>query len=679
MADNIQAKQQLEQALLDNPQQPALWRELGEKHLQRKKLPEARKAFENALRLDDTVAASHLGLAAISKEQGCWQEAIHHYRQGLVRDPVNIDGLLALGVLLAEHDQRSEAIEQWRAVVRLNPAHCQAVHNLGVAFAQNGDAEESAQYLRRALELKPDYAEAHYNLANVFNSNEDRGKSAKALGAKDRHRKRNEAVEHYLAAVRIRPDYIESYHNLGSVLIDLQRPAEATVWLRQAVRLCQSAASGNGQKHTLLPSALNQLGLALGGAARYGQAERCFHQALAAKPDMSEVHSNLGNLYQEQGRLPEALASYELAMAHDPQSVSTRWNRSLSLLQSGDFEQGWREYEWRWQRKQTPARPFSQPRWDGSPQPDRTLLIFIEQGLGDILQFIRFAALARKRVGRVIVECPGFVMPLLGRCAGVDEVVAEGRFVSEVAAQGVHTPRSPGDLAQAFDLQIPLMSLPGVLGTTLATIPNRVPYLFVDEVRVVRWRAELLKSETWRTAPPAPPCQGVERMSAPPLRVGVVWQGNPNHRLDRYRSIPLAEFGVLARIAGLQLISLQKGPGAAQLEEARKRFAVLEPPITGEMTAEALLDTAALMKCLDLVISVDTGTAHLAGALGVPIWVPLSAIGEWRWLLHREDSPWYPTMRLFRQKKLGSWRRVFQRMAREVTKIRKIRVTPPNS
>jgi hypothetical protein len=148
--------------------------------------------------------------------------------------------------------------------------------------------------------------------------------------------------------------------------------------------------------------------------------------------------------------------------------------------------------------------------------------------------------------------------------------------------------------------------------------------------------------------------------------VGIVWQGNPNHRLDRYRSIKLAEFAPLAKIPGVQMISLQKGPGAAQIDEVRSRFKVWKPPIMEEMTAEALLETAALMKCLDLVISVDTGTAHLAGGLGVPVWVPMSAIGEWRWLLEREDSPWYPTMRLFRQKKLGSWGNVFRRMRKKL-------------
>jgi hypothetical protein len=311
----------------------------------------------------------------------------------------------------------------------------------------------------------------------------------------------------------------------------------------------------------------------------------------------------------------------------------------------------------------------------------------MEQGLGDMLQFVRFVRLAKERGGRVMVECPGFLAPLLSRCEGIDGIVIEGEALPD------------------FDLQIPVMSLPLALGITLGSLPGRVPYVFVEEGREVWWRewVEGERAEEAKGIGLAGPVDGVEetgtgtsstRSQSPFLlgqsqlianqspfllgqsssmsdvfRVGIVWQGNPNHRLDRYRSIALREFGVLAGIPGVKLVSLQRGPGAAQIRQVGSEFSVLEPPHSERMTAEDLLDTAALMKCLDLVIAVDTGAAHLAGALGVPVWVPLSAIGEWRWLLHREDSPWYPTMRLFRQKKLGKWGPVFRRMAVELERV----------
>jgi hypothetical protein len=330
---------------------------------------------------------------------------------------------------------------------------------------------------------------------------------------------------------------------------------------------------------------------------------------------------------------------------HDVQPAVAKWNRALSLLESGNFELGWKEYEWRWQRKQTPPRPFKEPRWDGSPLNGRTLLIHMEQGLGDMIQFIRFATQAKERGGRVLVECPGFLAPLLNRCPGVDEIIPEGILAPGTEKQGM--PR--------FDVQIPVMSLPGALGSTLETLPTKVPYLHLDQGLVDLWRTQLAKA-----------LSQYESVASGQLRVGIAWQGNPNHRLDRYRSIPLREFTRLAQQPGLRLVSLQKGPGAAQIKHMPSDFSIWEPPQSEQMTAQALLDTAALMKNLDLVISVDTGTCHLAGALGVPVWVPLSATGEWRWLLHREDSPWYPTMRLFRQKKLGQWRPVFRRMVREL-------------
>jgi tetratricopeptide (TPR) repeat protein len=763
-------EQHLECSLHANPRQPAAWCALGDARLKLRKLAEAQAAFENAVGLDNRFAAAHFGLAAVFKEQNSAQEAIACFQRGLAIEPANIEALMGLAMLLAGQGQTGEAIERWRAVVRLKPDHWQAFHNLGVAFAQQGESEQAIRHLQHALKIKPDYAEAHYNLGSVLTNAAPHARPTLDPATPETPlARRQQAVQHYLAAIRVRPGYAEAYHNLGSLLTEMGRAKEGVVWLRQAVRLCEAGelmrfgktrpaapapeapvsnprpfeASPDADflAKSSLPSALNQLGLALSASARYREAERCYYRALGFKPDFGDVHSNLGNLFQEQGRLAEALASYEMAIAHEPQSVSSRWNRALSLLQVGNFELGWREYEWRWQRKQTPARPFRQPRWDGSPQPCRTLLIYMEQGLGDILQFIRYAALARERVGRVVVECPYFVKPLLERCRGIDEVVGE-ESVAEAAERRGAGPGDPKSYPVPFDLQIPLMSLPGALGTTLATIPNKVPYLFVEESLVEKWglwlrenvtspvvtprfaREEKVESRELSekthvplqhatalehrpnvtspvVTPPTPPCQGGEKYTLPshdsrstpssvrstihdprsttraatrhpPLTIGIVWQGNPNHRLDRYRSIKLAEFEPLAKVPGVQLISLQKGPGAAQIEHVSKRFQVWKPSITEEMTAEALLDTAAFMKCLDLVISVDTGTAHLAGGLGVPVWVPISAIGEWRWLLEREDTPWYPTMRLFRQMKLGRWRSVFQRMAAEVKRLRRL-------
>jgi tetratricopeptide (TPR) repeat protein len=630
MTTLLEAEQEQQRKLRADPQQALGWCMLGEIRLQLGKLAEAEAAYQNALRLEPAIADGHVGLGAVRKEQGRRTEAVLCYRRGLTQAPEHVDALLNLGVLLAEGGQVDEAIGHWRQALSLRPEHAQAHHNLGVALAQKGQLQEAVESLERALTLKPDYAEACYNLANVKQS------LVPGLCSGDGQA---EVVELYRRAVEIRPGYIEAYHNLGAVLTELGRAPEAAVWLRQAVRLCEGGdhtaqTKDNGRPcHPLTTSCYNQLGLALQTQGAYAEAEACYRAALRRNPAYAEAHSNLGNLFQEKGRLSEALAAYDLALVYEPQSASTHWNRALSWLQAGDFARGWREYEWRWQRKQTPARPFRQPRWDGSSLDGRTLLIYMEQGLGDMLQFIRYAG--RVHGGKVVVECPESLVPLFSRCRGVDQVIAEGAPLPE------------------FAVQAPLLSLPALLGTTLETIPAEVPYLVANPELVEKWRAWL---------------EGQQPEGQQPTRVGIVWQGNPRHRLDRYRSIPLAEFAPLARVPGVQLMSLQKGDGAEQLSALGERFSVLQLPENRDATAGAFMDTAAVMQNLDLVIAVDTAAAHLAGGLAVPVWLPLSAVGEWRWLVSRQDSPWYPTLRLFRQKKLGSWRGVFWQMKRELSR-----------
>jgi hypothetical protein len=380
----------------------------------------------------------------------------------------------------------------------------------------------------------------------------------------------------------------------------------------------------------------NNLGLALADLGRHAEAEESYREALRLDPGYAEAHANLGSLYKDQGKLEEALACYQAALWLDPQSASTHYNRSLAGLKAGDYEKGWLAYEWRWRRGKVPPRPFRQPRWDGSPLGGRTILLWMEQGLGDMIQFIRYAPLVQQQGGTVVVECPGFLVPLFSTCKGIDRLVAEGEPLP------------------AFDVQVPLMSLPGLLGTTLATVPAEEFYLQAEPSRVEVWSERLA---------------GVGD-----FKVGVVWQGNRHHPGDRWRSFPLASLAPLAGVEGVRLVSLQKGPGVEQLREWGKRFPILE--LEGlDAEGGAFLDTAAVMKNLDLVVTADTACAHLAGALGVAVWVALSGAADWRWLCGREDTSWYPGMRLFRQERLGEWRAVFERMAAQLRQLLEKRTT----
>jgi Flp pilus assembly protein TadD len=565
------------------------------------KLADAAASFQQATRLNGQAADSYFCLASVLMDQGKRDEALANYRHTLHCKPNHVEALIALGVILAEQGQVDEAVKHFRQAIHYRPDHPKAHHNLGIALAQQGKPEEAVVSLREALRLKPDYAEAFGNLANIL----------KIMG------KDEESAENYRKALDLKPDYADAYLNLGLALSQGREVEEAVVLLQQAVRL-------RPKSHL----AHNDLGLALAELGRFAEAEESYQQALRLDPLYGEAHNNLGNLYKAQGRMGEAVASYGMALRMKPDAPSTHWNRSLAWLLMGDFARGWPEYEWRWKRPQTPPRLFRQPLWDGSSFEGRTLFIYLEQGLGDIFQFVRFIEPAKARGGRVILECPQVMQPLFATCRGIDELLLEG-------GQSID-----------FDLQAPLMTLPLLLGTTLETIPAVVPYLTADRERVRAWAQELA---------------GIDK-----LKVGIVWQGNPKHVGDRHRSIPLKTFGTLARVDGVQLVSLQKGTGTEQLAAIAKSFPVID--LRSESWQD-FMETAAIIANLDLVITVDTAVAHLAGALGKPVWVAVPYSPDWRWLLDREDSPWYPSMRLFRQPTHGDWRTVFDRMAQELQRL----------
>jgi hypothetical protein len=311
-----------------------------------------------------------------------------------------------------------------------------------------------------------------------------------------------------------------------------------------------------------------------------------------------------------------------------PEYADAHFNLATLLLTYGNFAEGWAEYAWRWRSRAfmggNAARSLqSAMTWDGSPLRGRKMLLHAEQGLGDTIQFGRYAALLKEQgAGKILLACAPELQALMRGCRGVDEIVTA-------------TPFPPYDVG-AF-----LVDLPRMLGmTSIEQIPANVPYLDCDPDLVARWEARMAAAEEQR----------------PRLRVGIAWQGNPGHRSDRWRSVPLDLFAPLAELPGVRLVSLQKGAGREQLEKMPKLALDLGPELAD------LADTAAVIRGLDLVITVDTALAHLAGALAAPVWVAMAMVTDWRWLLERADSPWYPSMRLFRQALLGQWDEVFRRM-----------------
>jgi Tfp pilus assembly protein PilF len=475
---------------------------------------------------------------------------------------------------------------------------------------------ESEACAREALELWPD----DIDMLN-------------ALGvAVWRQGRPEEAVEICERALRIKPDDFRVLTNLGLVHLEQQRTVEAADCFRAALRAEPNAFDPR-----------MNLGIALSNLGEFDEAMVWLESALRMRPDSFDALQNVGMNLGRLGRHYEAMNYFERAIQQRPDFAEIHRNLSYMLLQRGDYERGWPEHEWRLTCKPHHGCRINRTFWNGDDFRDQTILLHFEQGYGDTLQFIRFAPMVKRRGGRVLLLCQPPLLRLLARCAGVDLAFDGSGF--EPTCQ----------------IQAPLMSLPSIFGTTLDTIPATVPYLNVEPVLVDHWGSILSRTlgSDEGTETGAPVGSRPARAGRPML-IGVAWRGNPGNQLDQWRSFPLTRLAPLAELPGVRLITLQVGHGADELANLGGRFPVIDLP---GRRGRDFSETAAIMSHLDLVIAPCTAAAHLAGALGVPTWVPLCRIGDWRWLTDREDSPWYPTMRLFRQTKLGEWESVFRRMA----------------
>ncbi len=483
----------------------------------------------------------------------------------------------------------------YKQILKARPDHLAARNNLGVALRAQGKLDESAACYRRVIEINPGYVHGHCNLGNVL---AEQGRL-------------DEAAACFRRALEIDPECAEGHDGLGGVFDREGKPDEAIACFRRGLEF-----------HPDDESAYNNLGIIHMEQGRPDEAIAWYRRALEVKPDYPEAFNNLGNALKEQRNLDEAMACYDRALAIDPDYAEARFNRSLALLRAGRFEDGWVEHEWRWKRDNGAAsrRDFTQPLWDGSRLDGRTILLHAEQGLGDTIHFIRYARSVAGRGGHTVVECHPMVARLLRDVAGIDELVKRGRELPP------------------FDVHAPLLSLPMIFGTTLDTIPGDVGYVRPEKELVAQW-GRRLSGLAGRT-------------------VGLCWQGNPDFKGDRWRSIPLGHFAALIDDPSSTFVNLHKGAGEPQIQECglADRIVDYSPDV------ESLSDTAAIIENLDLVITSDTSVAHLAGAMGRPVWTLLQFNPDWRWMLDRDDTPWYPTMRLFRQETRGDWDGVMARV-----------------
>jgi tetratricopeptide (TPR) repeat protein len=494
----------------------------------------------------------------------------------------------------------AEAEAIYRQILAQQPAQWQTRLNLGSILDDSGRSADAISVYRMGLAFDHTQAELWSNLGNSLHK----------VGEVD------QALAACRQALSIQPELATAHNNLGNAVKSQSKASAAKGEFPVAERLLAEAKIHFQNAIACRPDfavAHNNLGTVLHAQGDLDGSEASLRRAMELDPNYVQAMANFANILCERGLRQEAIQQCRRAIELKPEFEEAHWNLGLMLLRMGDFAGGWEEYEWRWRVKDLiqPQWKFPQPRWDGGELGGKQILLHAEQGFGDAIQFARYAPLVARRGGRVVLYCQPDLARLLRSLPDVQRVV-------------------PWDQpACDFDVQCPLLTLPRLFHTDLTNIPNQVPYLTAEAGLKDAWQVRLKSQEG--------------------LKVGLVWAGRPTHVSDLSRSIPLARFRPLADVPGIRLISLQKGPAARQA--ARLEFPLLD--WTSELND--LADTAALIDQLDLVVTVDTAVAHLAGALGKRVWVLLPHTPDWRWMLDREDSPWYPTVRLFRQKAIADW------------------------
>jgi tetratricopeptide (TPR) repeat protein len=566
---------------------------------------EAAASYQRALRCAPHDERLHFSLGKAFQDTGRFEEALSCYRRTLALDADCAPACFNMGLLFIEQALYPEALAALQQAVALAPGFAEAHNNLGTVLqALQRDAEALACF-QRAVQENPDYSEAWCNVGRLLFTQQ----------------RWDEAIPAFQKALALKPAWVEALHNLGLCHHKKKELERAEACYRKVLLL-------RPDHH---PAHLDMGNIFL-DRGDLPEMAAWYRKALQLAPDDTEAFVNVGRMLRDQGRWEEALACYDKALEREPRHVEAHFSRALIYLTLGRFSEGWPAYEWRlqmagWFEKAYPHR-LGTPRWNGEPFAGRTLLVHHEQGFGDTLQFVRYLPLVKARGGTVVLEVPSALKPVVAGIRGADDTFDLS---------------PPGKSRPAHDLHVPLLSLPGLFGTTLESIPAQVPYLSADPAKAAAW---------------------AERIGGNSFKIGIVWSGSTWNARLADKSCPVSHFLSLAGIPGVRLFGLQKKPAAHEQAAA----AAEGIPNHGEEFAD-FSDTAAAIANLDLVIAVDTAVAHLAGGMGKPVWVVLPCRADWRWLLNRADSPWYPTMRLYRQPRPGAWDDVFHRLAQDLKTV----------
>lgn len=603
---------------------------LGLTHAQQGRLADSEMAFRGAIALNPNYAEAYGNLGVILKALGdsSLPEIALIFRKSLALQQDNPDILYNLGTVLTQMGSIDEAIRTFKEAIKLKPEYPQAYYNLGLAYRQKELVNEAIASWQRAIKLNPNYVMAYFHLALVYKEKKllDKAKLCLAsviklhpnypdaynhLGAiltEETNPNLAQVANYFKKAISLNPQYAEAYYNLGVTLTEQESLQDA----EKAFRLAIKYDSNYYQ-------AYNNLAALLREKDSLNEGRNACIRAINLKADYYQAYYNLALIYKEKLELAKAEKAIRHTLKLNSDYPKGHFTLAYLLLLRGDFREGWPEYEWRWKSHQLTLPKLTQDRWVGTDLNGKTILLVSEQGLGDTLQFIRYGLVLKAQGATVKLACQEPLIDLLKKQEYLTEVVS------------IHKP-----INTLVDVYCPLMSLPLVCGTTLPTIPAPIPYI---------------------------KCAG-QNLVTPPntsLKVGIVWaSGLRSTKTDSYyaykkKSGSLKLFTQLLTIPGITLYSLQVGVDAQQMNEYsdNPRLVNLSP------TIQNFTDTANIIQELDLVISVDTSVAHLAGAMGKPVWLLLPFSPEWRWLLDTNDSPWYPTMSLFRQPQPGDWVGVF--------------------
>jgi tetratricopeptide (TPR) repeat protein len=600
---------------------------------------QAAACYNAAIAIDPEFLQAHVNLGILCNERGDPASALEEYRSALALNPTSHDLLKNVALLCQSLHDEQGALQAFERAIVADPCDAESYHRAGILRQSRGDVDDAVRYYRKAVDLKPEMAEAWASLGTALVLKKLPEEAYRALetalrikpdfpevlnnmGMVLKERGQSTIAEKcFRMAIRSNPDYSPAHNNLGSLFLENSRFADAAEEFRLAVSLTP-------EYHL----AWNNLGNALAGLGKFHQAKQIYRAVIAEDPSIPEVHFNLAAALQHEHRFDESIRSYEDALRCRPGYAEARLNRALVLLLRGEFEEGWRDYECRFSVRD-PRRIYVPPgpenlRWDGSDIAGKRILVRPEQGFGDTIQFARYLPILASRGASVLFECPKELCALFRGFPGIDELI-EFR---------------PDPPPLPFDRYVQLLSLPGLLGThSVESIPWSGPYVQADPVTVESLRG---------------------RFADGLFHVGIVWGGNPLHKNDYNRSCALEEFLPLLDVGGVRFFSLQKGNPVADLAglPAAKRIENLEPLLSDFSM------TAVLLSHIDLLISVDTSVAHLAGAMGRPVWTLLPYRPDWRWLLERTDSPWYPSMKLFRQSTHAGWPSVIRDIRAELVK-----------